>query len=253
MSRPCIAPRRPKSARSTLAGLALAAGATLALAAPAAAENGVTIYSANDAAEIAGLEAQIDQRGYNLLASEAFERFGTMDDPLDSSGNLVYRPGEIPAGLTFQSNRLAGGGQGPNPVGRDALNVSGAYQEYGPPQPQLRTTAAGSSLDILVDAQKYSALKVGTPLTGEISVFDTTGRLLDSEPLDGRRVTGYAGVVAEPGVRIGRVNITEPSSSDEHIVEAHAYGAGQVAAPQPQPAPAPKPRRGGLLGGLFGR
>lgn len=248
--------------RSRLAGAAVTAGAVLAFAAPASADNGVTVYPA--AGSNPAFAGALEARGYNQLATESFERNASrMDDPLDSSGNTVYLAGEIPEGLTFQSNRSPRGEAGPDPVGDDALAVNATVDHHGNRGPnQLRTPVGGSSLDILVEGERYRAMQVGVPVASWIRVFDAEGRLLDTEFVN----DPYQGIVADSGVELGRINVTTETPGnhhgihgDEHLQEVVAYGEGEGEPVEPQePTPGPAPEEaggysGGLLGSVLGR
>lgn len=238
---------RTQSTRSLLAGGALSLVAALALAAPASADNGVTIFAMDAPNDYQPFQEAMDERGYHYIANETFDEFGGFDDPFPSES------------FTIQSNRQPGGEAGPDPVGDNALSVTGAANEAGPATPQLRTPEGGASLDVVVDAQ-YQALRVTTKQTSEVRVFDTEGDLLDSRTLAGTDIFAFgAGIVADENVEIGRVNITQLGSSDEVTQAVVGFGTGTPVDDEGDPADTPGETQpetpptsgggGGLLGG----
>lgn len=222
-----------KSIRTGLAVAGAAAAAALALAAPASAANGVTIYSMDGLNTYQPFKAQVDASGYDYIANHNWEQPGAFPSPYT-----------VP-GFSFKSTR------------RGNVDVTLAYNEYGPPTGQARTP--NGSLAIEVDGAQMQALRVETYLDSVVRVYDAEGNLLDRQRLGDRHVVGYgAGIVADPGTEIGRVTVTDPSTQHEVTQTVVGYGTGAPLDAEGDPDFTAPPSSGGgksgggILCGLFG-
>ncbi|MBU0639152.1 MAG: right-handed parallel beta-helix repeat-containing protein [Planctomycetes bacterium] len=178
--------------------------------------------------------------GYRWLATETFEEnisddglTWCIDDPLAYGVTNREFPTGLDAPLAVQSNRSAGFADAPNPRGVKALVGVTPGADYGATSDVVASGRAKDSYDMVFAdyggyaAVGFSAVEFEGGGQLEVGAYDTNGVYLGQTVVIADAAgTFFAGVVADPGVLMGRINIFSPADGYEGGDSIRLYGPG---------------------------